>query len=42
VYRITTIPFNLLLDQDGKIIARDIKPSKLNEILKKITGGNTM
>lgn len=35
MFKITTIPFNLLLDKEGKIIARDIKPSKLNEILKK-------
>lgn len=32
-YHLTTIPFNLLLNREGKIIARDIKPSKLNEIL---------
>lgn len=35
MFKTTTIPFNLLLDKDGKIIARNIKPSKLNEILKK-------
>lgn len=32
-YNITTIPFNLLLDRNGKIIAREIKPKRLKKIL---------
>jgi len=32
-YHLTTIPFNLLLNRDGKIIERNIKPSKLNTFL---------
>jgi len=33
MYHLTTIPYNVLLDKKGKIIGRNIKPSKLNEIL---------
>ena len=33
-YRITTIPYNLLLDKRGHIIARNVKPDKLEKILK--------
>ena len=32
-YHTTTIPFNVLLDRDGKIIAREIKPNVLKKIL---------
>jgi len=32
-YQLTTIPFNVLLNRDGKIIARNINPKKLNTIL---------
>jgi thiol-disulfide isomerase/thioredoxin len=32
-YSLNSIPFNLLLNKKGKIIALDIKPDKLNEIL---------
>lgn len=32
-YHLTTIPFNLLLNREGKIIERNIKPSKLNAFL---------
>ncbi|WP_439129175.1 thioredoxin-like domain-containing protein [Polaribacter sp.] len=38
MYNLTTIPYNVLLDRKGKIISRNVKPSKLNEILaEKIT-----
>lgn len=32
-YKTTTIPYNVLLDRNGKLIRRNVKPSKLNEIL---------
>lgn len=32
-YRLTTIPYNVLQDRQGKIIARNVKPDKLREIL---------
>lgn len=32
-YNLNSIPFNLLLNKKGKIIAHNIKPNKLNEIL---------
>ncbi|MDX1830473.1 MAG: TlpA disulfide reductase family protein [Lutibacter sp.] len=33
MYYLTTIPYNVLLNREGKIIARNIKPTELNEIL---------
>ncbi|TRZ43995.1 TlpA disulfide reductase family protein [Robertkochia solimangrovi] len=35
-YYITTIPFNLLLDKEGKIIAKDLKPKELKEVLNEL------
>ena len=32
-FDITTIPFNVLLDREGKIIATDLKPEELREVL---------
>ncbi|WP_149304142.1 TlpA disulfide reductase family protein [Pareuzebyella sediminis] len=32
-YNITTIPYNILVDKEGRIIIRNVKPKKLNEIL---------
>lgn len=37
-YQTTTIPFNVLLDRDGKIIAREIKPTALKKILEERIG----
>jgi peroxiredoxin len=34
-YNMTTIPFNVLLDRNGKVIARELKPKKLAEVLQK-------
>ncbi|UGU16018.1 AhpC/TSA family protein [Sinomicrobium kalidii] len=36
-YRLTTIPYNVLQDRKGKIIARNVKPEKLREILTELT-----
>lgn len=35
-FNLTSIPFNLLLDRDGKIIAKNIKPIELREILEQL------
>ncbi|MGS2764099.1 thioredoxin-like domain-containing protein [Sinomicrobium sp. M5D2P9] len=32
-YHLTTIPYNVLLDKEGKIIARNVKPERLRDIL---------
>lgn len=34
-YSITTIPFNVLLDREGKVIAKNLKPKELKDILEK-------
>jgi thiol-disulfide isomerase/thioredoxin len=34
-YNLNLIPFNLLLDREGKIMAKDIKPMELRKILVK-------
>jgi thiol-disulfide isomerase/thioredoxin len=34
-YNLNSIPFNLLLDREGKIMAKDIKPMELRKILVK-------
>lgn len=33
-YKITTIPYNVLLNKEGEIMARNVKPNKLREILE--------
>ena len=38
LYSVTSIPFNLLLDKDGKIIAKGLRGPALEEELKKIFG----
>jgi len=33
MFHLTTIPYNLLLNKQGEIIARDIRPDKLSVLL---------
>ncbi len=41
-YKLTTIPFNVLLDKERRVIARDLKPSKLKDVLESKLNKNTL